>query len=68
MQLYSSNYLDGSLKGPTGIPFGKHASICLEMQGFPNAPNQPAFPSTILRPDEEYNQTTIYQFLVDKES
>lgn len=62
IQFYSGNFLDGSLKGPGGTPFVKHAALCLETQHFPNSPNEPKFPSTILRPGETYQTTTIYQF------
>lgn len=62
IQFYSGNFLDGSLKGPQGTPFVKHAALCLETQHFPNSPNEPKFPSTILRPGETYQTTTVYQF------
>lgn len=62
LQFYSGNFLDGSLKGPDGTPFVKHAALCLETQHFPNSPNEPEFPSTILRPGETYQTTTIYKF------
>lgn len=62
MQFYSGNFLDGSLKGPDGTPFVQHAALCLETQHFPNSPNEPDFPSTILEPGEKYQTTTIYQF------
>lgn len=62
IQFYSGNFLDGSLKGPGGTPFVQHAALCLETQHFPNSPNEPDFPSTILEPGETYETTTIYQF------
>jgi len=64
LQFYSGNFLDGSLKGPDGTPFVKHAALCLETQHFPNSPNEPDFPSTILQPGETYQTTTIYQFSI----
>lgn len=62
LQFYSGNFLDGSLQGPDGTPFVKHAAMCLETQHFPNSPNEPDFPSTILRPGEEYHTVTVYEF------
>lgn len=64
IQFYSGNFLDGSLKGPDGTPFVQHAALCLETQHFPNSPNEPEFPSTILRPDEKYHTVTVYQFSI----
>jgi aldose 1-epimerase len=62
IQFYSGNFLDGSLTGKNGIVYNKHHGFCLETQHFPDSPNQPGFPSTILRPGEEYTSTTIYKF------
>lgn len=62
VQFYSGNFLDGSFQGPDGTPFVKHGGLCLETQHYPNSPNEPGFPSTILRPAETYNTVTIYQF------
>lgn len=62
IQFYSGNFLDGTLEGPDGTPFVQHAALCLETQHFPNSPNEPDFPSTILEPGETYQTTTIYQF------
>lgn len=62
LQFYSGNFLDGSLKAPDGSSMVKHAALCLETQHFPNSPNEPGFPSTILQPGELYQTTTIYQF------
>lgn len=63
VQFYSGNFLDGSLIGKNHIIYKKHYGFCLETQHFPDSPNQPDFPSTILRPGEEYGYTTIYKFL-----
>jgi aldose 1-epimerase len=65
MQFYSGNFLDGSLIGRNGVAYEKYTGLCLEPQHFPDAPNHPNFPSTVLRPGEEYHQTTIYRFLSD---
>jgi aldose 1-epimerase len=62
IQFYSGNFLDGSLKGFNGIAYEKYAGLCLETQYYPDSPNQPAFPSTILNPGDIYRSTTIYKF------
>jgi aldose 1-epimerase len=62
VQLYTGNYLNGSLTGKSGSRYGKHAGVCLETQHFPDSVNQPSFPTTILRPGEEYTQTTVLRF------
>lgn len=65
IQLYTGNFLDGSITGKKGIVYNKHCGLCLETQHFPDSPNQAEFPSTILRPGEKYNQTTIYKFGIE---
>jgi aldose 1-epimerase len=62
VQFYSGNFLDGTMIGKGGQPLQKQAGFCLETQHFPDSPNQPAFPSTVLKPGEIYAQTTIYRF------
>ncbi|GAA3944496.1 aldose epimerase family protein [Hymenobacter algoricola] len=62
VQFYTGNFLDGTLTGRHGVRYGKHAGFCLETQHFPDSPNQPAFPSTILRPGHTYQTTTEYRF------
>jgi aldose 1-epimerase len=64
VQLYTANGLD--LSKPSGVHFGKHHAICLEAQHFPDSPNQPKFPSTILRPGQTYKQLTVHKFSVRK--
>lgn len=64
VQFYSGNQLDGSLTGKSGISYQQHAGLCLETHHFPDSPNHAQFPSTVLRPGEEYRQTTIYRFSV----
>ncbi|RZK16623.1 MAG: galactose mutarotase [Hymenobacter sp.] len=66
MQFYTGNFLDGSLKGKGGVVYGQHAGFCLETQHFPDSPNQPKFPSTILKPGDTYHTTTSYTFGVRK--
>jgi aldose 1-epimerase len=63
IQFYSGNFLDGSLIGRNGIALEKYAGLCLEPQYFPDAPNHPNFPSTVLRAGEEYKQISVYRFL-----
>ena len=62
VQLYTGNFLDGTLTGKEGIQYEKYWGLCLETQYFPDSPNQDGFPNTILRPGDEYNHTTIYKF------
>jgi aldose 1-epimerase len=66
LQFYSGNFLDGTLKGKGGRVYEKHAGLCLETQHFPDSPNHPAFPSTILRPGEQYDTQTVFRFGVQK--
>jgi aldose 1-epimerase len=54
VQFYSGNFLDGTSLSPSGKPYNKHAGFCLETQHFPDSPNQPSFPSTVLRQDRDY--------------
>lgn len=61
IQLYTSNYLDG-IKGKGGVSYEKHSALCLETQYFPDSANQPAFPSTVLNPGEEFSAVTEYRF------
>lgn len=62
IQVYTGNKLDGTLRDRAGVPLGPRAGIALECQGYPDAPNQPAFPSPVLRPGEEYHATTVWRF------
>ena len=62
VQIYSGNFLDGTIAGKNGVPYEKHAGFCLETQHFPDSPNQPTFPSTVLTPGEVYRHTTRYAF------
>jgi aldose 1-epimerase len=67
IQLYTGNFLDGSLTTADGSPVNQHAALCLETQYFPDSPNQPEFPSSILSPGETYRSTTVYRFSVETE-
>jgi aldose 1-epimerase len=62
LQIYSGNFLDGSVRGKGGAAYPRHAGLCLETQHFPDSPNQPAFPSTVLAPGETFRESTIYRF------
>jgi aldose 1-epimerase len=63
IQFYSGNFLNGRLKNTRdGKSYIKHAGLCLETQHYPDSPNQPTFPNTILKPGETYRQTTVYKF------
>ncbi len=64
MQLYTGNFLDGVV-GKGGAVYGRHAGLALETQHFPDSPNQPTFPSTILRPGEEFRSRTVLAFSVE---
>ena len=66
LQFYSGNFLDGTIKGSDGKPFSQHTGLCLETQHFPNSPNQPNFPSTLLKPGEKYQTMTKYKISVNK--
>ncbi|MDM7924486.1 MAG: aldose epimerase family protein [bacterium] len=62
MQFYSGNFLDGTLTGKGGIRYNRRSGFCLETQHYPDSPNHPNFPSTVLRPGETYKTTTVYRF------
>ncbi|WP_037909207.1 aldose epimerase family protein [Actinacidiphila yeochonensis] len=62
IQVYTGNSLDGSLTGPAAEPYGRYAAVCLETQHFPDAPNHPEYPSTVLRPGEEFRSRTEFRF------
>ena len=64
IQFYSGNFLDGSLTGHNGTVYLKYYGLCLETQHFPDSPNHPNFPTTILNPEKKYNQLTIYRFKI----
>ena len=62
IQFYSGNFLDGSLTGKEGKTYIRRGGLCLETQHYPDSPNKPDFPNVILKPGNEYKQTTIYKF------
>jgi aldose 1-epimerase len=62
IQFYSGNFLNGTEKGKGGLAYAHRTGFCLETQHFPDSPNQPKFPSTTLKPGQEYKTTTVYKF------
>lgn len=64
VQFYTSNFLDGSIKGKQGVAYPRNGALCLETQHFPDSPNHPDFPSTVLRPGSKFHSITVYRFSV----
>jgi aldose 1-epimerase len=64
IQFYTGNFLDGSLTGRDGKKILQHGALCLETQHFPDSPNQPSFPGTILEPGQTFHELTVYLFSV----
>jgi aldose 1-epimerase len=64
MQLYTSNFLNGKLVGVGGRRYQQHCAMCLETQHFPDSPNHPKFPSTVVRPGQTYRSTTVYRLVL----
>lgn len=64
VQVYTGNFLDGSISGKGGVVYQKRAAICLETQHYPDSPNRPQWPSTVLRPGETYTGRCIYAFYI----
>jgi len=62
VQFYTGNFLDGSFKGKGGGAYQKRTAFCLETQHFPDSPNHPSFPTTLLKPGEKYHTATVYKF------
>jgi aldose 1-epimerase len=61
-QLYTGNYLDGTITGKRGWRYTKRAALCIEPQHYPDTPNQPSFPPVVLVPGETYKNTILYKF------
>ena len=64
VQFYSGNFLDGRLRGANGHAYRQGDGVCLETQHFPDSPNRPEFPSTVLRPGETFTSTTVHRFSI----
>ena len=62
IQFYGGNFLDGTVTGKGGVAYAKRTALCLETEGFPDAPNHANFPSAVLRPGETYSHTMIHKF------
>jgi aldose 1-epimerase len=62
LQFYSGNFLDGTIKGKGGLVYAHRSGLCLETQHFPDSPNHPNFPSTVLRPGRIYRSQTVFSF------
>lgn len=65
IQFYGGNFLDGTVAGKDGVKYAHRTALCLETEGFPDAPNKPDFPSVVLRPSETYSHTMLHRFMVD---
>ncbi|HWI57604.1 MAG TPA: aldose epimerase family protein, partial [Bacillota bacterium] len=65
VQIYSANFPTGAFEGPNHYLYPRHCGFCLETQHFPDSPNKPQFPSTILKPGETYHTVTIHRFGVE---
>ncbi|AEU37209.1 aldose epimerase family protein [Granulicella mallensis] len=66
VQFYSGNFLDGTKTGKFGVAYSKHAGFCLETQHFPDSPNEPKFPSTLLKPGQTMHSETVFTFGVQR--
>ena len=66
VQVYTGNFLDGTVKGKKGILYKQRTGICLETQHYPDSPNKPQWPSVILEPGKVYKSTCVYKFGVEK--
>jgi aldose 1-epimerase len=62
IQFYSGNFLDGTAIGRGGVQYERHAGLCLETQAWPDSPNRPGFPSSVLRPGETYHHAMVHRF------
>ena len=65
IQFYSGNFLDGTLVGKSGVAYAQRSGLCLETQGFPDAPNHAGFPSAELKPEGMYRSVTTWTFEVE---
>ncbi len=62
VQFYTANHIEGEIKGKEGAIYRFRSAYCFETQHFPDSPNQPSFPTTVLKPGEKFHQTTIFRF------
>lgn len=66
IQVYTGNFLDGTVTGKKGIVYKQRTGVCLETQHYPDSPNKPSWPSVILEPGKVYNSKCVYKFTVEK--
>jgi len=66
LQFYTGNFLDGTIKTSAGKAINQHTALCMETQHFPDSPNEPKFPITVLRPGQKYHTVTVYKLSVGK--
>ena len=66
VQVYTGNFLDGTVTGKKGIVYNQRASVCLETQHYPDSPNKADWPSVVLEPGQTYNSECIFKFSVEK--
>lgn len=66
LQFYTGNFLDGTIHGKGGKMYGRRSAFCMETQHFPDSPNQPQFPSVVLKPGRRFTSTTVYRFSTSK--
>lgn len=66
IQVYTGNFLDGTVTGKKGIVYKQRTGVCLETQHYPDSPNKPEWPSVILEPGQKYNSRCIYKFGIEK--
>lgn len=66
IQVYTGNFLDGTITGKNGVVYNKRASVCLETQHYPDSPNKPNWPSVVLEPGQKYHSECIFKFGIDK--
>ena len=66
IQVYTGNFLDGTVKGKKGIVYNQRASVCLETQHYPDSPNKPDWPSVVLEPGKTYKSECVFKFSVEE--
>ena len=66
IQFYTGNFLDGTINGKNNTIYKHRSGLCLETQHYPDSPNKPSFPNTVLKPGETYQTTTVYKFSIAK--
>jgi aldose 1-epimerase len=62
LQFYTGNFLDGTIHGKAGKVYPRRSAFCMETQHFPDSPNQPQFPTAVLKPGEHFQSTTVFRF------